>query len=341
MLSCPEGSYILTGMRIPKRGWTILSAVESVQVLHKLRGQIMTTCFITIPFVLIVTLFSLHFLRSFMQSIRLLTTHMNYLANGDFSNELKLVSNDELGRLTDCFEWMRKRIATLSHNIEIEQQNRREQEILCLEARYHALQLQHNPHFLFNMLDSISSIALLRNQPEISRIIILLAKLLRYNLDNDSPLTSLHDELHSCRRYTQLYETLYQNQLAFSYDVDAELFDCEVPSFSIHPLLENAVRHGLEKQTTHGHVLIHAYQEDEKLFISVNDNGVGFDREVDTTLSPEATGDSLHLRIGLRNLMERIHLLYGTQYGLHIRSVPGRGTQVTIELPLRRFTPEK
>ena len=200
-----------------------------------------------------------------------------------------------------------------------------EQEKLLLSSRLEALASQINPHFLFNTLTSISS--LIRSQPETARTLILkLSGLLRRLLRSREHFVTLREELESIDEYLDIEMVRFGPKLAVEKEISPDSLDVVMPSMLLQPLVENSIKHGLAHRIDGGRVTIRSRRTEGQVVIEIADDGAGMS---DTALVRNRTGG-----IGLRNVDERLRVIYGDNYHLRFVSTPGRGTCARIELPL-------
>ena len=208
-----------------------------------------------------------------------------------------------------------------------------EQERLLLVARLDALQRQINPHFLFNTLNSIAS--LVRFKPELAReMIVKLANILRALLKERESFVPFSEELQFTDDYLDIEVVRFgSDKLRVVKEMDEDTMDVIVPNMLLQPLIENSIKHGLEPRIGGGTIILRSRLDDGNLVVEVEDDGVGIppDREVSAALGSlvrPGTG------IGMRNVRERLEVLYGDAARMEIVSRPGRGTRVTLVMPL-------
>ena len=203
-----------------------------------------------------------------------------------------------------------------------------EQKRLLLEARFDALQRQINPHFLFNTLNSIAS--LVRFRPELAReMIVKLANILRALLRDHDSYVPLHEELNFTDDYLSIEVVRFgAEKLKVVKEIDPETLGILVPSILLQPLIENSIKHGLEPRVSGGTITVRSRITDSRLVVEVEDDGVGISSRIETSIVPKGAG------IGMRNVRERLEVLYGDDAHISVTSRPGRGTLVVIELPL-------
>jgi two-component system, LytTR family, sensor kinase len=199
-----------------------------------------------------------------------------------------------------------------------------EQQRLLVEARLAALTSQINPHFLFNTLNSVSS--LIRTDPDQARIMVVrLSKVLRRLLRKHDTFTPLREELSFIEDYLAIEVVRFGDKLRFQKDVAEETLDMLVPSMLLQPLVENSIKHGLSGKVEGGTVRIRTERRGERLHLLVEDDGVGIPETKLATL--------LDSGIGVTNVNERLKVLFGNEYRMWIDSQPGHGTRIEIEVP--------
>jgi two-component system LytT family sensor kinase len=199
-----------------------------------------------------------------------------------------------------------------------------EQEKLLLAAKIEALKSQINPHFLFNTLASISS--LIRSQPETARMLIIkLSGLLRRLLRSHQHFVTLREELESIDEYLDIEVVRFGPKLQVLKDIAADCYDVIVPSMILQPLVENSIKHGLSRKIGAGSIVIRGWRERGRAVIEVEDDGMGF--MLERLDQPMSSG------IGLANVRERLHVIYGATYQLTLTSEPGKGTIARIDIP--------
>jgi two-component system LytT family sensor kinase len=199
-----------------------------------------------------------------------------------------------------------------------------EQEHLLMVARVDALANQINPHFLFNTLTSISS--LIRSQPETARLLIVkLSALLRRLLRSQEHFVTLREELEAVDEYLDIERMRFGPSLVIDKQIDEASLDVVVPSMILQPLVENSIKHGLGRKLGEGRITIRSSRSAGSMVIEVLDNGVGLPQ---TRMEAESEHG-----IGLRNVNERLRVIYGAPYQLKLHSLPGEGTSARIEIP--------
>jgi two-component system, LytTR family, sensor kinase len=199
-----------------------------------------------------------------------------------------------------------------------------EQQRLLMQARLDALTSQINPHFLFNTLNSVSS--LIRSNPHQARMVVYqLSNILRRLLRKHDNFSSLREELSFIDDYLSIEVVRFGDKLRFRKDVEPAALDMQLPSMLLQPLIENCIKHGLASKVEGGAITLRASRVEGRLHLLVEDDGVGI---------PEAEMATLLDRgIGVSNVNERLKVLFGADYRMWIDSKPGQGTRIEIEVP--------
>lgn len=200
---------------------------------------------------------------------------------------------------------------------------------LAERAKMKALYAQINPHFFFNTLNTITS--LVRTKPDLARELLLkLGAIFRYTLHKTGRDITIAEELAQVRAYLAIEKARHGEKLAIEENVAPGIDKYLIPSLSIQPLVENAIRHGLQPKEAGGRILIKICERDNAIEITVDDDGIGMDLVRNNPLKDRSGGG-----IGIINVHERIRGHYGPEYGVLIASYPGNGSTVTIRLPKR------
>lgn len=195
---------------------------------------------------------------------------------------------------------------------------------LLIEARLQALSSQINPHFLFNTLNSVSS--LIRTDPHQARLVVFkLSRILRRLLRKHENFNPLREELTFIDDYLSIEVVRFGEKLRFEKEVEPKTLDMAVPSMLLQPLIENCIKHGLSSKVEGGTIRLASREESGRLRLVVEDDGIGI---------PEAKLATLFERgIGISSVNERLKVLFGTDYRIWIDSKPGQGTRIEIEVP--------
>ena len=278
--------------------------------------------------VLLVCVIMYYLISKFTRGIEDLQKTMQRFGEGDFNVISAVRSNDEIGQLSQHFNMMAFNINDLIDRVY-------NANMLQQKAELESLQMQINPHFLYNTLDIIAWISRTNGVPEAAEITLALSNMMRYTIKG-SPMTTLKKELENIRNYLTIQKYRYSDRIQFVIEADESLMENSLPKLLIQPLIENAVIHGVEN-VEKGIVRLTVCKEDAGMRISVSDNGVGIDPErIARILSEDGMLLENHDSIGLRNVNSRLKIQYQQNTGLKIESSPGKGTTVSMLIPDER-----
>ena len=208
-------------------------------------------------------------------------------------------------------------------------------EVKQKQAEINALQSQIKPHFLYNTLEVIRMSALSSKNKEVAQMIYNLASMFRYSTYNNGSLVRIKDEINHSKMYLSLCATRYKGMLDYSIHVDDKYLDYLVPKFTIQPILENAINHGLRKSFQDNYIKVTINEIDEGIEINIKDNGNGMSEEAISKIK-EGLEKNIQKQnsIGLMNINSRLKLNFGEQYGIYINSRINEGTTVSIKIPV-------
>ena len=328
-----SGEYLLTETAVArKRGnWQlncyILKSVADRKLAALMRMLILTEFLLAIIIIVIVYKIT----EGFLWNITALTENFARIPGNEEIRRITPRSKDETAWLCERFEAMYDQL----------QENARQMVLtntLLDKAQYSALTAQMNPHFLYNTLESINAMARMKGQSEISEVIHMLSHLLRGALSDGGQEITLSGEIAYISCYLELQHIVTGERITWDISVDEELMSCRVPRLILQPIVENSILHGLDDMLEDAIVIITADVKEQKLLLTVSDNGKGADqKKLDEILSgkiPESSDRRTH--IGVQSVLKRIRILYGDAYGMTMKSTPGSGTTTRIYLPYEK-----
>ena len=316
--------------QIPQKRYNLVAFSLTPQFLLEENQKLLTQNLIIIG-TLIIIIFS--FLSTIISD--LLThslTKMMYtisqIKEGNTALRLTDLKDDEFGRLGEEFNEMLDKIENL---IMAQYQSK----LLINNAKYKALQAQINPHFLYNTLDTMSSIASMQQCHTVSALCKALSNQFRYSLDMKDPLATIEGEFIHLKNYLHIMNVRMQNSIAIEIALDNNLLHELIPRISIQPLVENSILHGLKNKHGDKKIWIEVKALEHDIVISVKDNGVGMnERNINLKLeNSELDVLEQSSSIGLNNINARVKLLFGKDYGVRVESVIGTGSTVFLHIP--------
>lgn len=313
-------SIPLTNMKIA----LIVPYSDILSASNKARDQMIKLYLLAIPLVFLLSYIAA---GTMTKRIRKLTHLVRKMKSGDFKVADLPVNGDEIGELTENFNLMVKNISHLMDETYLLGREVKNKELMALQA-------QINPHFLYNTLDLINIMALTNNPNEITELVQRMATFYKLSLSNGKEKVTLENELRHIEAYAAIQNMRFGDKIKLAIRVSSEFFPYEVPKIMLQPLVENAIIHGLlENESGSGTIEISAYIEVQDLIIIVEDDGVGMaSSETESLL--HGTRSKNTGGFGLRNIQERIQLMYGQKYGMVFVSQPDQGMKVILRLPL-------
>ena len=322
-------NYIVNMLRSDETGFIFVNIMDKQVIageINTMRRNINATIAISVVITILISLLSA---IMFSRRIKFLARNMCDVENGKIDTRIAVRSNDEIGYLEHSFNTMCAKLETYIKNVYIF-------ELKTRTAELKALQTQINPHFLFNTLESIRITAQLNNDVQVAKMIHILGNMFRWSIKTKGMFVELSEEIEYTSSYVNLQKLRYNNAFNIVIDAPYALQKLGVPKLILQPLVENAIQHGLNGKGSNGLIEIKASLNNDKLILTVSDNGEGMDNskvcEVIRVLNENPGEADLH-NIGLSNVHQRISILFGDGYGLGILSELEAGTKITLTIP--------
>ena len=271
---------------------------------------------------LITLVLGLSFSRIFTRKIEELTRNMDKVNHGSREVTVSSDSEDEVGILINSFRRMMDEINRLIDEVYVNK-------IALKEYELKALQAQINPHFLYNTLSMMNWMAIRSNQMDISKVTLALSTFYRTALSKGEDMVTVENCIRNMEAYLEIQLTMHDNNFTVEWETDPEIKNEKMPKLLLQPVVENAIEHGIdEKEEGDKKISLSFKGVGDDVVITVRDNGMGMEQEkAETLVTYQAKG------YGLKNVNDRIRLLYGEEYGIRIFSAPGEGTNVVMRFP--------
>ncbi|MBN2980946.1 cache domain-containing sensor histidine kinase [Cohnella algarum] len=311
-------------------GLKVIAYIPESVLLQETKQLQKFTIFIAVLFVAAACLIAIFFAYRISQPLVKLKQKMLLVETGNFKQSVPVETQDEIGQLGRGFNRMAEEINRLVNEVYAV-------EIREKEAELASLQSQINPHFIYNTLESINMMALKRNNYEVSDMVTALGGMLRYTVTQSGRTVALEEELASVGAYLKIQQLRYGERLRVRFDVEPGTERLQVPKLLLQPIVENAIFHGIGDREEGGEIWISTAAFEDELLIIVRDDGIGMDdgqieRLRQSLLVPDPPG-ARKRGLALRNIAQRIRLMFGPEADLHIDGSPGMGMAFTITIP--------
>lgn len=277
------------------------------------------------------TILMITFIHLVTRPLSTLSDHLHKVGKGDFESTVAISGSQEIAYLAENYNQMIHQIDQLIKKTYISELNEKTARLIALEA-------QLNPHFLYNTLQVISAEAVVNGQEQINYMVTALASMLRYSI-KQGDFVSLSAEVKHVKDYLLLQKARFEENLTYSMEIDETALNISVPKISIQLLVENSIIHGVKEDKSSIDITIRGFVENNHLKIMVKDNGIGMTseqlEELTMLLSNQEISDS-NAKIGLKNLSDRLTMLYEKEATISIKSQYQNGTIITLEIPIKK-----
>ncbi len=326
-------SYFISYGISENTGWRLCMAMSKDEIFQN-QYALVPILLVMLFLVLLITFLAAGRLFSIITvNFRRLSEGMNEVKKGNLQVWVEADVQDEIAQLIREFNDMLVRLNELVKTVEAKQ-------ILLKEAEIKALQQQINPHFMHNIMETIMGLASEGMDQEVIEVSKCMSNMLRYNTRFEN-VTTLREEITQIQNYVKVLKIRFEDRFEVFYDIDEECMDCAMVKFTLQPLVENAVSHGLAETWRDGILKLSVKREEDKVSILIFDNGTGIPPEQlaeiekrleETTESPLKYIDQ-YKSLGVLNVHLRLCMYYGEDYSIEIFSKPGKGTCFSIKIP--------
>ena len=306
---------------------TLYSLMPQTMLVKNQAGIIKSFIAIAVTMLFVIAFLSMLVARGITKPLTTLTSTMRRIQSGETELRVENLGTDEIGELGSTFNQMLDRVK----NLLVEEYRVK---LLLQKAQYNALQAQINPHFLFNTLESMSSIAQINGCDQVSDLSESLGSIFRYTLDMSSNYSTVERELIHLKNYIHVMDIRMPHEIKYVYDIEESVLSWEIPKLTLQPIVENAINHGVRGVKHEKLISISVALEGDTVVICVSDNGLGFDAgEINRRLQMNNWEDVERGRsIGLVNINARLRMLCGDACGVWVESIEEKGTKVWVRL---------
>lgn len=315
--------------------WQLVSVSPYKKAAQKIESFRQTDFLIQLLFLILFVGILLYMVRTLTKPIAKLVQTVVQIESGQLSERSNITGGDEVGRLGYVFDRMIDRIERMIKENLHEQELKRKAELAMLQA-------QINPHFLFNVLNSIRLKIIMKGDEENAELISSLSSVLRMTINRNNEFIMLHEEIEINEHYIRLLNSRHGDRVVLHIEAASDTLMLKVPRFMLQPLIENAYIHGLKSKP--GEIIIASRKcEDGRLQVEIRDSGIGMTAEGLAALRAHLEAKSLDNTedgrkgllsgIGIHNVFERLKLIYGNRFEYDIESMPDRGTSIVLRFP--------
>ena len=279
--------------------------------------------------------------RSVLKKLGEIKESMKEVANGNFDSRIEVTDADDISQLALAFNDMSQRISELMAELVEKERMRSNAELQVLEYKYRALETQIRPHFIYNALEVISSMAKIKGETEMIDIVQTISRYFRnITQSTTDQFITVQQEFDRLQDYTRIYQFMHGDRLKTVFSARETARNAMIPTMILQPVVENSLKYGLRSQEEDSEIRVHAYTQDGKLLITIRDNGKGLTQEQMEKLEKGETAESSSSGIGMANVRQRLKLIYGDKSSISFRNRTAGGVKVTIEIPFTYSEPD-
>lgn len=309
-------------------GWVTFTMIPDNKLFPEADSLKRYTVALVVVSVALASMFLLILALAITKPLARLKTGMKQVQDKNFDLQLENDRKDEIGELTETFNYMVNRIHILVNQVY-------QEKIAQKTAEIEALQAQINPHFLYNTLDTINWMLIDRDEMEVSAIVVALGKLMQYSMNTATSMVSLLEECRHVKDYLLIQKFRLEDRLEFTLNLDPSLETFKVPKLILQPLIENAIDHGIHNSGRAGILRVNAIRAGSRVYITVSDNGRGMTPDELYQFKRLLCNDSIgYKNIGVRNVARRLQLHFNDRCEFVVDNTLGGGLSITIVLPL-------
>ncbi|AOZ94355.1 cache domain-containing sensor histidine kinase [Paenibacillus crassostreae] len=335
ILNLKEGHFLLSQQQIPYAGWFLVLMQPYNEAIVNISSIFNRVFIFQISSFVIFLILLIYLVRTFTQPLVTLGKVTSAVQRGNLQLRSGVRGNDEIGHLGIMFDQMLDRVKEMIAEVSVTQRRKRKAELRMLQA-------QINPHFLFNVLNSIRMKVLKRGDPESALMITSLSTLLRMTISREEDEIHLHEEIELVTHYLRLMNMRQKEEVTLVLDIAPEAFMIKVPRLFLQPIVENAMIHGLSQRA--GTISITAEIYQCNLILSVQDNGMGMDSLTIQRIISKWVSSGIDIQtkredqgsfsgMGLQNVVERMRILFGDGFDITVNSKQGVGTDIILIIP--------
>ncbi|GAA0286142.1 two-component system sensor histidine kinase YesM [Gracilibacillus halotolerans] len=317
-------------------GWQVIGVIPKANLTTEVRNSIYSIFYLALFNFVIPSLFITYIAGNIHFRMKSIVSHMRKVKDEQFEVIKGKKYKDEIGLLTAEYNRMTRKIKQLINDVYKVRIQKQDLELEKKDAQLKALQSQINPHFLFNVLETIRMRSVLKDEWETAEIIRYLAQLLRTSISWEKDWVTVGEEVRLIQAFLEIQKYRFDDKMKYTIEMDEAVKSAYIPNMTFIPFVENASIHGIEPLKGKGNIKITiSCLDNDRLSYVIKDDGVGMEQskyeEIMSTLADEEISGE---NIGIRNVSQRLKMYYGTEYELNITTEKNIGTTVQIILPI-------
>lgn len=322
-----DDKEVLFTAAVDKRGgWKVVSVLPVELMRHEINQTLFNLIMFMILSIVSAGVLSAVVTKMFTQRIERLTGAVLEMKEGELGIQVSENGDDEVGMLEKAFSEMSSRIKYLIDEVY-------QKELIKRAAEYNLLQEQVKPHFLYNVLSSITAMAMRSGDTKTIEMVEHLSEFYRISLNKGKNIITVQEEVNLLKHYLEIQKVRFGDTIQVSYELDGSLMACVIPKLILQPVVENAIHHGRRENEELFHISVTLKEEEGNLLFTVMDNGIGMSEEMVGSVNKEIM--TATEGFGLKNIAIRIQMQYGEKYGLDVTSKQDKGTTIRIWLPVQ------
>lgn len=329
MVSSTSGSWITVGVNSTAAYQGMVNRIVRNGVLFGCVGLLAGVAMLTI------------LIHGLVTKLLELKKAMTRVADGDFSQHINVSGHDDISLLAETMNHMTAKIQELLEQLVEKERLKNEAEIQILEYKYRSLETQIRPHFIYNALETINSMAKIRGNDDIVEIVQRISRYFRsITVNTTRQFITCQQEFDMLQDYTEIYRFIHGNKLKTTFSAKEAARNALIPTMILQPVVENALQHGIRGQEEDSEIIVHAYVREDRLNITVKDTGYGLSPQMEQKLQSGQMEASRRGGIGVGNVRQRLQLIYGDDAAFTISNRDEGGVVVRITIPLTYIEPE-
>lgn len=314
--------------------WKVIGVTQERVLLEDIKGSRNFIIYLALINLIFPSLLIIYITSSLHLRILRILRHMRKVEDQNFDLIEGVNYQDEIGELTYAFNRMASKIKRLINEVYVADIQKKDLELQRKQAQLSALQSQINPHFLFNVLETIRMRSILKKENETAKIIENIAKMLRKSFIWGKDWVTVEEEIYLIQCFLEIQHYRFDDKMQYQIDVDPDASKCLIPNMSLIPFVENASIHGIEPIKGKGMINISIKRNGDTLLCEINDNGQGMDESVyERVMRSLEEVEHIGEHVGMKNVYYRLKLHYSDQFEFQVLSTKGVGTTLKIIFP--------